>query len=193
LQYLSPVLIAAHAVLFARKRLAFSGIAAIAGALSGCYLMVGGYRLDLVSMNRAGVISGLASAVAFAIYTVKSEHGMRSYASWTVVAYALAFAALFWNIFHPPLDAFAQAYKGWVWLSILFVGIFGTVFAFSLYIEGIRRISATNASVTAMLEPVSAGIIAYLFLGEAMEVLQVIGGALVIASIFLLQLRKAPE
>jgi len=75
LQYQAPVLIALYAVIINRKRLSFPTFLAIAGAVLGCYLMVGAYNLNILSMNRAGILSGLASAVAFAWYAVKVKTG----------------------------------------------------------------------------------------------------------------------
>jgi drug/metabolite transporter (DMT)-like permease len=192
LQYQAPVLIAAYAVLFARKKLTLFTIIAIIGAISGCYLMVGAYSLNILSMNKAGIISGLASAVAFAIYTVESEYGMRSYTPWAVLFYALLFAAIVWNIFYPPLGAFLQNYDDGAWWLILFVGTFGTILSFGLYNEGIKRISSTHASITATLEPVMAGVIAYFFLGEIMEPWQIMGAGLVITSVVVLQIKQKP-
>jgi drug/metabolite transporter (DMT)-like permease len=108
-----------------------------------------------------------------------------------MLAYALIFAALAWNVVHPPLGAFLHSYPAGAWWWIAFVGVFGTVLPFGLYNKGISLISATRASITATLEPVIAGLIAYLFLGETMEIMQVIGAGSVIASILLLQTRKA--
>jgi len=192
LQYQAPVLIAAYAIFFSRKKLSFFTLAAIFGAVAGCYLMVGAYNLDILSMNRAGIISGLASAVSFAFYSVRSEYGMHKYKPWTVLFYALFFAAVVWNILHPPFSAFLNSYGPSAWLWILFVGLFGTVLPFGLYNEGIKRISSTRASVTATLEPVMAGVIAYIFIGETMEPWQITGSALVIASILLLQIKQDP-
>lgn len=191
LQYQAPVLIALHAALFSRTRLMPSTIAALIGAVAGCYLMVGAYNLDMLAMNRLGVLSGLASAAAFAWYTVRSERGMRTYHPWGVLAYALLFAALVWNVLHRPLDSFLHTYAAGAWWWIAFVGVFGTILPFGLYNKGISMISATRASITATLEPVIAGVIAYLFLGETMEVLQIVGAVSVIASILTLQIRQA--
>ncbi len=47
--------------------------------------------------------------------------------------------------------------------------------------------------MTATLEPMSAGLIAYLFLGEALSPLQVLGGGLVVAAIVLLQVRREQD
>jgi drug/metabolite transporter (DMT)-like permease len=192
LQYQAPVLIAAYAVIFSRRKLSLLTFVAIAGAVSGCYLMVGAYNMDMLNMNKAGIISGLASAVAFALYAVMSEYRMRSCSPWTVLCYALLFAAIIWNIIQPPLAAFRGTYTAAAWGWIFFIGLFGTVLPFGLYNEGIRLIRATRASITATLEPLMAGIISYFFLGEVMEPWQIAGGGLVITSILMLQIRKDP-
>jgi drug/metabolite transporter (DMT)-like permease len=193
LQYQAPVLIAAYAVVFSRQRFSLLTLAAIVGAVLGCYLMVGAYNLDMLNMNRAGIISGLASAVAFALYAVMSEYGMRTYSPWTVLCYALLVAAVVWNIIHPPLAAFGGTYSAGEWGWIFFIGSFGTVVPFGLYNEGINLIRSTRASITATLEPVTAGMISYSFLGEMMEPWQIVGGGLVIASILMLQIRRDPD
>jgi len=192
LQYQAPALIAAYALFFNRKRLSVVTLASLFGAVMGCYLMVGAYNLDLLHMNRAGIISGLASAVAFALYSVRSEYGMRTYAPWTMLFYALLFAAVIWNVLHPPFSAFHARYGASAWQWILFIGLFGTVLPFGLYNEGIKRICSTRASITATLEPVMAGVVAYGFLGEMMEPWQIMGAGIVIASILLLQAKQDP-
>ncbi len=193
LQYQAPVLIAGYALFFKRRRLSAVTLAALLGAVTGCYLMVGAYNLDILNMNRHGIMSGLACAFAFALYSVKSEYGMRSYTPWTVVFYALLFAAVIWNVLEPPLSAFSLTYSAVSWWWILFIAVFGTVIPYGLYNEGINLILPTRASITATLEPVMAGGISFLFLGEMMEPLQVTGAGLVIASVLILQLRQAPD
>ena len=54
-------------------------------------------------------------------------------------------------------------------------------------------IRATRASITSTLEPIVAGFLAYFFLGETLEGLQVLGGAMVIAAIILLQLQSEED
>jgi drug/metabolite transporter (DMT)-like permease len=192
LQYQAPVLIAGYTLIFTRKRISSFTLAAIPVAIIGCYLMVGAYNLDILQLNRQGIISGLASAVAFAVYSVKSEYGMRSCSPWTVVFYALIFAAVIWNVMEPPLSAFTIAYDPVSWWWIFFIGVFGTIIPFGLYNEGVNLILSTRASITATIEPVIAGAISFLFLGEVMKPLQITGAGLVIASIMMLQIRKGP-
>lgn len=190
LQYQAPVLIAAWAVFISRKRLNAATLIALVLAVAGCYFMVGAYRMDILRMNRAGIVGGLASAVSFALYSLGSETLMRRYSAWTVLAYALLAAAFIWNILQPPLAAFYGGFSAFQWVLAAHICVFGTVIAFGLYQTGIHRIGATRASITAVLEPVVAAVISLMFLREVFELWQIIGGMLVIGAIILLQLRR---
>ncbi len=190
LQYLAPSMIVLHSVIFMKETLSRVNLTALIGATVGCYLVVGAYNLDLLGMNLAGIISGLLSAVSFAWYSIHGEYGMRRYSPWTVLFYALVFAAVVWNIIHLPLESFMHAWAPRQWLWILYIGIFGTLLPFGLYLEGINLIRSTRASITATLEPITAGVLSYIFLNESMDAPQLIGAVLVIASVILLQLRK---
>ena len=191
LHYTGPVFVALYVVFIQRQKLRFNITLAISGTLIGCFLVVGAYNLQLFALNRIGIIAGILAAVSFAVYSILSDYGMRKYTPWTVLLYGLLFAALMWNILHPPLEAFFHRYSPVQWGWILFIGICGTIFPFGLYFEGVKRIQPTHASITATLEPISAGVIAAVFLGEVMVPLQIIGGLIVIVSIIILQLSRA--
>ncbi len=148
-------------------------------------------------MNREGVLCGVACAFAFAWYSIYGEKGMHRYQPWTVLFYAILFAAIFWNgahFFGKPLPALlrrsAKPTPPVAWGFIMYISILGTIVPFGLYFEAINLIRSTRASITATLEPISAGIISYFFLGEALEPLQLLGVVLVIAAVILLQLRR---
>jgi drug/metabolite transporter (DMT)-like permease len=193
LQYLAPSFIALHSVVFMREKLSSVTLTALIGATFGCYLVVGAYNLEILSMNIVGIISGLLSAVTFAWYAIHGEYGMRRYNPWTVLFYALFIGAVVWNILHPPLEAFMHAYSPVQWSWILYIGVMGTLIPFGLFLEGINLIRSTRASITATLEPITAGIISYIFLNEILEILQITGGVIVIVSIILLQLSQEQD
>jgi drug/metabolite transporter (DMT)-like permease len=152
--------------------------------------VVGGYNLDLLALNRTGIVSGLLSAAAFALYAIHGERGMRRYPPWTVLFYSLLFAAVLWNVIQFPLGFLGRSYAPVEWLWILYIAVFGTLVPFGLYLQGIDLIRSTRASITATLEPITAGFISYVFLGDSLEALQLLGGLLVITAIILLQLRR---
>ena len=197
LEYLAPMFIAIHALAFARERLTRTTLVAIAAATTGCYLVVGGYNLDLLAMNKEGIISGVFSAITFAWYSVYGERGMRRYHPWTVLFHAMLFAALFWNVAHffwgpapPPLESLRHGYSLIQWAWIIYIATLGTIIPFGFYFEGINLIRSTRASITATLEPITAGIVSFVFLGEALEPLQILGAVMVIGAVIALQLRQ---
>lgn len=189
LQYLAPGLIAIYTAVISRDRLSSTTVMALAGAFAGCYLVVGAYSFDLLALNCAGVVSGILSAFSFAWYSLQGEYGMRRYSPLTVLFFALLFGAFSWNILYPPLSAFMRPYSLRQWGWIFYIGLLGTLLPFGYYFKGINLIRSTRASITATLEPISAGIFSYVFLGEIMTPVQLTGGLMVIAAVILLQIR----
>jgi drug/metabolite transporter (DMT)-like permease len=198
LQYLGTILIAAYSIAFWHERLTAAKIAALFLAMGGCFLVVGGYDLHLLELNRGGILWGLISAVSFASYTLLGERGLHRYSPWTVIFYAFLFAALTLNILYKPTAYLKTPYSLAQWGWLLYIAIMGTIIPFGLYLMGVSYIRSTRASITAILEPVSAALIAFLALGEILHPLQIIGGISAIFAIVLLQLQRehdemAPE
>ena len=193
LQYLAPIPIALFSIIFWKERLTPLKMTAIVLAFGGCYLVVGGYNLQFLHMNRFGIMGGLASAVCFASYSLLGERGMHRYNPWTVLFYALTFATLSWHIAYPPFHYMTAGYTWaqWGWMS--YIAVIGTFLPFGLYFVGINYVRSTRASITATLEPISAGLIAFIVLGETMELLQILGGILVISAIVLLQMQQEQD
>lgn len=187
LQYQAPLVVACYTFFVTRERLSSTTLVAMVCSLSGCYLVVGGYSLDILSMSKIGIISGLSSAIAFAFYTVTSESGMRRYSPWTVLLYAFTVAAIILNLVYPPFHAMGRSHTLTTWWWIFFVTFFGTILPFAFYNLGILKIRPTHASVTATLEPIAAAIISYVFLGEVLEMWQIVGAVIVIIAIIILQ------
>jgi drug/metabolite transporter (DMT)-like permease len=190
IQYLAPIFVAIFAMLFWKERPTFVKIMALFLAFGGCFLVVGGYNLALLQMNLLGILGGLTSAVTFAGYSLLGERAMHRYRPWTVLFYALAFSALTWHVVYPPFTYLYAGYTLTQWGWIFYIAIVGTILPFGLFFAGINHIRSTRASITATLEPIFAGFLAFIFLGERLLLLQMIGGCMVILAIVLLQLQQ---
>ena len=190
IQYLSPVWVALYAFVFQKEPLSKRKIAALLLALLGCYFTVGGYRLDLLRLNRIGIVSGLISSLFFSFYALYGEKGLKKYDPWTLILYGFGFGAVFYWLLISPMRVIAGGYSLKIWVAFLYIAIFSTLIPFGLYFKGIERVRATRASITATWEPVVAGLTAYFVLGEVLSPLQVVGGFGVIAAIVLLQMAK---
>lgn len=193
IQYLAPIFVAIYSMLFWKERPTVAKITALILAFGGCFLVVGGYNLKLLQMNLLGILGGLTSAITFAGYSLLGERAMHRYRPWTVLFYALAFAALTWHVVYSPFAYLRAGYSLAQWGWIFYIAVVGTILPFGLFFAGINHIRSTRASITATLEPIFAGFLAFMLLGETLLVLQIIGGAMVILAIVLLQLQQEQD
>jgi drug/metabolite transporter (DMT)-like permease len=141
-------------------------------------------------MNILGILGGLGAGVSAAAYTLLGERGMHRYKPSTVLFYAMAFGSLTWHIIYPPFHYVETGFSLYQWKRLIYIAVMGTIIPFGLYFVGINYIRSTRAIITATLEPISAGFMAFFFLGEAMESLQILGGMIVVGAIVLLQTQR---
>jgi len=64
---------------------------------------------------------------------------------------------------------------------------------FSLELGGLRRLDATRAGIASMLELPASAFVAFLWLGQSLDFPQILGCALVLAGITIVQLEKPAE
>lgn len=190
LQYLQPFWVSIYAFLFQREPITKGKIASLLLAVIGCYFVVGGYQFDLLRLNKAGIMSGVASSLFFTFYALYGEKGLKKYDAWTLILYGFGFATVFYWIIISPTKFITGGYTLNMWIAFIYIGIFATLLPFGFYFKGIERVRATRASITATWEPVVAGFAAYMVLGEVLYPLQVLGGIGVIAAVVLLQIGR---
>lgn len=188
LEYLAPVLILAFSVVFLAERLTWALPAAVAMSVGGCALMVGVVGGEGLAVSPEGIAWGLASAVFFALYTVLGKYAAHRFSQWTLLTYGLGAAALFWVVFLGPSAILGLLADPGRFGAVVFVAIVSTIAPFAAYLTALHHIDATKASITATLEPGIAAIAAFLLLGEALSPLQLLGGAIVLAAILVVQL-----
>ena len=190
IQYLAPIFVAIFSMVFWKERPSFFKIAALFLAFGGCYLVVGGYNIELLQMNRMGILGGITSAITFAGYSLLGERAMHRYKPWTALFYALAFSVPTWHLIHPPFTYLTAGFTLAQWEWIFYISVVGTILPFGLFFAGINYMRSTRASITAILEPIFAGFLAFVLLGEKLQLPQMIGGVLVITAIVVLQLQQ---
>jgi drug/metabolite transporter (DMT)-like permease len=187
LQYTGPVLVFAWTALVFRRRPTSSVVGALAGATAGVVLVTGIPTGDLGGLDGAGIVMGLGAAVAFAAYTLLSEVVRRSYEPQAAAFRAFSVTAVLWV----AVIGAGRRLPAWdaQWLgAVLFVAIAGTLVPFVAFVWAVGLVRAERAAIAATLEPVVAAAVAWVWIGQALSVGQMVGGALVIGSVAALQL-----
>jgi drug/metabolite transporter (DMT)-like permease len=191
LEYLAPVLVLTVSVVFLSQRLSWSLPAGVALAVSGCALVVGLPQRGELAVPLDGVLWGLLSAVLFATYMLLGQIGAPRMSSWTLLAYGLLVAAVFWTVVTGPSTIVETLADPGRLAAVAYVAVVSTVVPFGLFLLALRHIDATRAGVAATLEPVLAGVGAWVWLGESLGPWQLAGAVLVIVAIVLVQLPGA--
>jgi len=151
-----------------------------------------------LTLDGIGVLAALGAAFALAFFFLAGEGITSQRDVQSVTMWGFGFAALAWSLLMPiwtfPFDVFAvsiplegalDGYSAPGWVLILYVVLIGTVVPYLLTLNGLRNLSASTASAFGMLEPIFAGAVAWFWFNESWTVIQLIGGVIVIAGIYM--------
>jgi drug/metabolite transporter (DMT)-like permease len=78
------------------------------------------------------------------------------------------------------------------WLWLVLIALVSTVVAVSAFFAGLRRVGPSEAAILSTFEPIVTVALAFVVLGERLSGPQLFGGALVLAAVIVLQVRRAP-
>ncbi|MBC7631195.1 DMT family transporter [Aeromicrobium sp.] len=187
LLYLFPAFVAILAAIFLRERIGLMTALALALALLGTGLVVGGG-----SGRPIGIALAVGAAVIYSVYiTVGSvvTAELDAVVVATVVCVAAAFTSgvvvVMLAVAGRPAT-FPGSTRGWT--SLVAIALIGTVLAILTFFAGLRRLGPTSTSVLSTLEPVVTVALATWLLDESLSGIQVLGGALVLAAVVWLAL-----
>ena len=189
LQYVAPVIIASYLCFRARKWPVKYEVVAIVAALLGTFLLVTKGNIHALSISGAAFFWGIVSAFALAFYTLYPINLLARWGSLVTVGWGMMIGGIGFSLISPPW----QVEGHWSlnsFLAILFVVIFGTIIAFFCFMESLKYIRASEASLLACAEPLSAAFLAVAWLGVPFSAVEWLGAALIIATIFLLSFVK---
>jgi drug/metabolite transporter (DMT)-like permease len=200
IEYIAPLLVALWVRIVWGRHLPLLAWLALPAALVGLALALGLGTTGIAALAPLGVAAALIAALAYAYYSLHAERLSIGRSAPAVLGLgllwgtlALAIALPWWRFPLPALAAVPpDAPLGLpAFAFLVFVVVFGTLIPFVLLIAGIRRIGADGASVTAMLEPIVAGAVAWVVLGQLLAPLQVVGAAIVLVAVTAAQVARA--
>ena len=165
-------------------------IMALLLTLAGCALAIRLIPFTDEHISWYGLVVGLGSGFGYALYSIFGKHALQKYNSRTVITYTFVFASLFMLTFNGWTFEARQFNSSSVWLLILGLGMFPTALAYLLYTSGLSMLESSRASITATIEPVVATLIGVFFFQEVLTSYQVLGMALVLAAVILIQIKK---
>ncbi len=151
-----------------------------------------------LTLDRIGLIAAFIDALALAGYFLIGDRlgKTKSSAAITTWGFGVATAVLFFilPVWSYPTEVFSKdmellgrfsEYSLPGWVLILWIVVMGTIAPYLFVVSGLKLLSAANASVFGMIEPVLAGIFAWWWLSESLNGIQLVGCVVVIVGIFI--------
>jgi drug/metabolite transporter (DMT)-like permease len=198
IEYVAPLFVALWAHYVFHERVRRRIWVALAFALAGLALIVNVHHGGTISTS--GIVFALGSAAAYTFYILLAERGVGDRDAVSLLAWGFGFGALFWCFLAPwwsfpagrvgadvSLLGRLSDYHLPVWALMAFLIVIGTIIPFFLLVSALRHLPATRVGIIAMLEPVVATIVAWVWLNESLGALQLLGAAIVLCAIVLAQ------
>jgi drug/metabolite transporter (DMT)-like permease len=199
IQYLAPLLVALWARFVYHEPVRRRIWVALAFALAGLALIVNLFGGG-ATLSTAGVVFALGGALAYALYVLLAEHAVGGRDPVSLLVWGFLFASVFWAAISPwwafpghavtartSLHGNVASWHLPVWALAAWMIVLGTIVPFFLLVSALRHLSATRVGIVAMLEPVVGALVAWAWLGESLDGVQLAGAGVVLAAILLAQ------
>lgn len=189
LTLISPILITLFAMYVLRERLTLIKFAGIALALTGALLLLKGkesFEGDNFLLGDALVI---ASSVAYAFYFILVKPLMNRYSPVMVTRWIFTFGFIMTLPFCVsefrviPFSSFSFNQ----WMVLLIIVVPGTFLAYVFNVYGLKILNASIAGAYIYTQPLLTGIIAVVFLSEAVTAYKILSTVLIFTGLYLVQ------
>ena len=197
LEYTAVLMVATIAFFFLHEQVKARLWVAIGCVLVGLAIVAQVWSSEL---DPLGVMFAFCAAVALTIYFLGGEREVGKSSPLAVAFWTMLFATLFWAIFSGWWELDPSVLMGEVsltgnlgeiivplWVPLAWNVVLGSFLAFLLSLIALGRLKATAAGIVASSEVIFAFLIAWLWLGEDLDGVQIIGAGIVLVGIVLAQ------
>ena len=187
LLYTAPCFVMIMSAIVFKEKITKVKVLAFLIAFTGCALIssLNG------EFNLKGVILGLFAGLGYALYSIFARIALEKYNTYTITLYTFITSALSLLPFCDVRGIMIASMDIAVLMWILLLAVISTVLPYILYTEGLKNISATNASIIAFAEPVTATVVGAVLFEEDITFIVCLGMLLVLASIIMISLKKS--
>jgi drug/metabolite transporter (DMT)-like permease len=203
LEYTAVLMVALFAFFVFRERVKARLWIAIALVLAGLAVVAQVWDSDL---DPVGVLFAAVAAVTLAFYFLVGERQVGATSPLTVAFWTMTFATGFWALFSGWWDLRLETFATPVQLGgaagdlqlplllpLIVTVVLGSFAPFLLSFYALKHLTATAAGIVASAEVIFAFLVAWLWLGEQLDLLQIAGAAVVLVGIVLAQTARSSK
>jgi drug/metabolite transporter (DMT)-like permease len=129
----------------------------------------------------------MISAGAVVIYNLQPKNLMRQFSTPLLLAWGMSIGGTVLFILFKPWQ-YSPRIDFESIVALMAIILLGTIVSFSFYMQGVKLIGPTHASLYACIEPVAATILSAIWLKAPFTIIDFIGFLFIISTIFILTL-----
>jgi drug/metabolite transporter (DMT)-like permease len=193
LLYTYPVFVTLAALALGRAQPSLRSGAALVIASTGLVLVL--LAAGTGAFDLPGALLALGAALTYTTYIMVSDRIVGEVDPFALALLVLTGATASFTVAGLVTGSLDLALSGKAWLWLILIALVSTVVAVSAFFAGLRRVGPSEAAILSTFEPPVTVALAFLALGERLTLAQLLGGALVLVAVVLLQLpaRTAPK
>ena len=187
LLYTYPAMVYVGAVLLGREAGSAVKVGALVLAALGLVLVLLGGGAG--ALNATGVALAIGAALAYTTYILVADtivSGADPFLLTAIVATGACFSVGLFTVASGQFDA---GFDGTAWVALVSLSLVCTVLAITTFFLGLERVGPSTASIVSTIEPAATVALAAVCFGERLGGVQLLGGALVLSAVVVLQLR----
>ena len=189
--YTSPIYVAVLSRLFFREPLTGNKILAILINMVGCILTVTGGEFADMKVSAFGLIMGVLAGFTYALLPILSRTGAVDENPYTAAFYGQVFGTLLLFFLIRPWQNIGVSFSWKILFVLIGFGIIPSAMAYVAYYGGLSKITETSkVPVMASVETVVAAGIGLLAFGQRLGAVKLLGIALVLCSIAVMNMQK---
>lgn len=183
LQYLAPLFIVVYLAIRDREWPRRVDVISLAVAFVGIILLVTHGKITQLALTPRGLFWGIMAGLGAALYTLMPVRLLQQVEAPVVIAWAMLFAGLVLSpiLFLTPAPAITPG----VAAGIGYVTLFGTLFAYLLYLASLRSVRPTVVGMLNVFEPLTATVVAVVCFHTHFGLAEIVGGLLVLSTSFI--------
>jgi len=186
LLYTYPAFVTVAALALGRAEPSLRIGAALTVASAGLVLVL--LAAGTGSFNLTGALLALAASLTYTAYILVSDRIVGEIDPFALALLVLTGATASFTVAGLVTGSLDLALSGEAWLWLILIALVSTVVAVSAFFAGLRRVGPSEAAILSTFEPPVTVALAFLVLGERLTPAQLLGGALVLAAVVLLQM-----
>jgi drug/metabolite transporter (DMT)-like permease len=202
-EYTAVLMVAVIAFFFFKERVKARLWIAIGCVLVGLAIVA---QVWTATLDPLGVFMAFVAAGTLATYFLMGERMVGRLSPLVVVFWTMSSATVFWLVFGDwwrldpallvsivPLSGNLDSVIVPLWVPLLWNVTLGSLVPFLLSLFALKHLAATAVGIVASSEVIFAFVFAWLWLGEGLEAVQLIGAVVVLAGIILAQTARASK